>query len=179
MPRRHPVPRLWLMTDERMGDELWAALDALPRGAGVIFRHYAAPDRAGLMSRVARIARRRGLVLLGAGGLQGPHGAHNAASRGLVSRSAHSRREALAAARSADLVFVSPVFPTRSHPGALALGPARLAAMIRGIGVPIIALGGMNARRMRALKPLGVHGWAGIDAWIPKKGPAPLRSPSE
>lgn len=167
MRRRQPVPRLWLMTDERMGDALWTALAALPRGAGVVFRHYATTDRAGLLGKVAKVARRRGLVLLGAGGLQGPDGAHNALSRGLVSRSAHSRRELIVAARTADLVFVSPIFPTRSHPGARALGATRLAAMIRGIDVPIIALGGMNARRMRALTRLGVHGWAGIDAWMP------------
>lgn len=170
MRRRHPIPRLWLMTDERMGDALWDALEALPRGSGVVLRHYATPDRAALLAQVAKVARRRALVLLGAGGLEGPHGAHNAASRGLVSRSAHSRREALAAARAADLIFVSPVYATRSHPGARPLGIARLAAMIRGIDVPVIALGGMNARRMRALRPLDVHGWAGIDALLPGRG---------
>ncbi|RYD48780.1 MAG: thiamine phosphate synthase, partial [Sphingomonadales bacterium] len=38
---RHPlIPKLWLMTDERMGDDLWDALKRLPRGSGVIFRHY-------------------------------------------------------------------------------------------------------------------------------------------
>ncbi len=169
MPRRHPIPRLWLMTDERMGEGLWDALNALPRGSGVVFRHYATSDRVALLAKVAQVARRRGLLLLAAGGLEGTHGAHNAGSRGLVSRSAHNRREVLAAARAADVIFVSPVYPTHSHPGARALGITRLAAMIRGIDVPVIALGGMNARRMRAVRPLGVHGWAGIDAWTRQK----------
>src|SRR5439155_26981070 len=40
MHARHPLPRLWLMTDERQGDGLWAALERMPRGAGVVFRHY-------------------------------------------------------------------------------------------------------------------------------------------
>src|SRR5690606_35566678 len=41
-----PLPRRWLMTDERQGETLWAALDRLPRGAGVIVRHYSLPMRA-------------------------------------------------------------------------------------------------------------------------------------
>ncbi|MDF7774149.1 thiamine phosphate synthase, partial [Sphingomonas sp. AOB5] len=65
MPRRHPpIPARWLMTDPRMGDGLWAALERLPRGSGVVFRHYDAPDRAALLRRVALVARRRGLVLV-------------------------------------------------------------------------------------------------------------------
>ena len=31
------LPRLFLMTDERMGDGLWDALARLPKGAGVVF----------------------------------------------------------------------------------------------------------------------------------------------
>ena len=57
------------MTDERMGDGLWAAIEALPRGAGIVFRHHAT-DQAGrraLFERVARIARRKRLVLVRAG----------------------------------------------------------------------------------------------------------------
>ena len=27
MPRRQPLPRLWLMTDERQSEGLWEALD--------------------------------------------------------------------------------------------------------------------------------------------------------
>ena len=35
MKRRQPLPRVWLMTDERQGDGLWGALERLPRGAGM------------------------------------------------------------------------------------------------------------------------------------------------
>ena len=62
-------------------------------------------------------------------------------------------------------LFVSPVHPTRSHPGAPALGPARAAAIGRGLGLSLIALGGMTPRRFRAMRALGFHGWAGIDAF--------------
>jgi thiamine-phosphate pyrophosphorylase len=65
----------------------------------------------------------------------------------------------------ADALFVSPVFATRSHPGAPALGRARLGLLIRGLRIPVIALGGMDRRRAASLRALGVHGWAAIDAW--------------
>jgi thiamine-phosphate pyrophosphorylase len=37
-------------------------------------------------------------------------------------------------------------------------------ALIRGLKVPVIALGGMTERRFRKVR--GFYGWAAIDAWI-------------
>jgi thiamine-phosphate pyrophosphorylase len=173
MHRRHPLPRLWLMTDERMGDALWAALEQLPRGSGVVFRHYGLPlpERRALFAKVARVAARRGLVLLRAGDIRlgaAEAGVHAGRSRaaGLRTYPAHSRRQAIAAVRKgADAVFVSPVFATRSHPAARTLGRVGLGLMTRNLPVPVIALGGMDARRGAGLRALGIHGWAGIDAW--------------
>lgn len=159
------------MTDERLGDGLWAALDRLPRGSGVVFRHYglARKDRQALFERVARRCRARGLLLVRAGANVGRRadGVHGGAKgAGLRTWPAHTRAQAIAGIRAgADLLFVSPVFPTRSHPGAPALGPVRLGLMLRGLDVPVIALGGMSASRARRLGSLGLHGWAAIDAW--------------
>jgi thiamine-phosphate pyrophosphorylase len=124
------------MTDERMGEGLWPALQRLPKGAGVIFRHYVTPpaERRALYDRVRSVAKRRRLMLLLAGSprvavgwrADGAHGRspHRRTSRRLIRTApAHSARE-LHAARHADLALVSPVFPTRSHPGSKALGPA-------------------------------------------------------
>src|SRR4030095_16193758 len=64
--RQRPWPRAWLMTDERMGDRLWTAIDRLPiKHSGIVFRHYQArPDvRATLAKRVADICHRRSLTL--------------------------------------------------------------------------------------------------------------------
>jgi thiamine-phosphate pyrophosphorylase len=161
------------MTDERMGERLWVALERLPRGSGVVFRHYRLPlaERRALFARVAKVARRRGLVLLRAGEQRlgiwedGTHGTRRRVRGGWYSRAAHSPDEIMAGVRAgADLLFVSPVFATRSHPGAPALGPVRLGMLVRGVGVPVIALGGMDASRARRLRGL-VYGWAGIDAW--------------
>lgn len=171
MHRRHPLPRLWLMTDERMGDSLLPALERLPRGSGVVFRHYGLPshERRALFAKVTKVAHMRGLLLVRAGPRRlgrGEAGVHGGRSDGLMTWPAHSRREAVAAIRAgADVLFVSPVFPTRSHPGTRTLGRVRLGLMIRGLGVPVIALGGMDARRAAGLRALGIYGWAGIDAW--------------
>ena len=164
MVDRYPVR--WLMTDERMGDDLWPALRRLPPGSGVVFRHHATPRRArrALFDRVRRIARARQLVLVAANPPL-PCARHGRV-RGATTWPAHDRREAVAGARAGALLFVSPVFATRSHPGAGALGPVGAARVGRGLGLPMIALGGMTERRWRRIAHLGFHGWAAIDAWM-------------
>ena len=172
MARRQPLPRLWLMTDERLGDGLLDAVARLPRGGGVVFRHYRLPAaaRRRLFERVLETAGERGLVLLLAGdaatseawGADGHHGRGPGA--GLHSAPVHDLAEIRAAERDgADLLFLSPVFATRSHPGAPTLGPARFDFLARRTRLPVIALGGMNALRARRLDE--AYGWAAIDAW--------------
>ena len=167
MQRRQPLPRLWLMTDERQGDRLWRALDRLPSRSGIVFRHYSLPraDRLLLFERVKAIARERRLILLAAGlPLPGANGVHGRRGAGLMSASAHNLRELRAAEQAgADLVFLSPVFPTRSHPDARPLGPGRFALLAHQAKVPVIALGGMDAEKARSLG--GAYGWGGINAW--------------
>ena len=172
-----PWPREWLMTDERIGERLWAAIDALPAGGGVVFRHYSLgrEERARLALRVAEICRARGLTLAVAGdvGLARKLGAslvHNPASdpEGLpFSRSAHSREEAAAACEAgASLVFLSPMFSTRSHPRRQALDRGEAKAIVAASEVPVIALGGVTRERFAELEREGFYGWAGIDAWL-------------
>jgi thiamine-phosphate pyrophosphorylase len=157
------------MTDERLGEDLWAALRRLPRGSGVVFRHHAtgARERRMLFRRVVRIARARGLVVVRAGERAGfgEDGVHGAGRRsGLRTAPAHDRREAVAAVRrGVDVLFVSPVFATRSHPGASGLGSRQARRIVQGLPVVVIALGGMDARRFRGIA--GFDGWAAIDAW--------------
>ncbi len=157
------------MTDERLGHGLWAALRRLPPGSGVVFRHHATPpaERRAIHRRVRRIARARRLILLVAGGGLPGDGVHkHGRGSDLRSHPAHDRAEAIAGWKvGADLLFVSPLFPTRSHPGAPALGPARAARIGLGLGLPMIALGGMTAKRFRRLRGR-FDGWAAIDAWL-------------
>jgi len=115
---------------------------------------------------VWRIAKARRLVLLVAGGGLPGDGVHKQGrTKGLRSWPAHDRAEAIQGWKAgADLLFVSPIHPTRSHPGAPSLGPARAARIGRGLGLSRIALGGMDAARFRALRG-HFQGWAAIDAW--------------
>lgn len=160
-----------------MGERLWDALERLPRGSGIVFRHYATPvaERRRLFAQVRRVAWRRGLVLVRAGAqaMRGEDGAHSVAGRGrgLRTFAVHDPREAVTAWRAgADLVFVSPVFATASHPDPGGLGVVRLGLLLRAVKVPAVALGGMDARRVRRLRGLGLWGWAGIDAWMGSSG---------
>ncbi|HYJ52283.1 MAG TPA: thiamine phosphate synthase [Allosphingosinicella sp.] len=171
MRPRHPLPRLWLMTDERQGDRLLDAVTRLPEGAGVVFRHYGLGDvaRRGLFDAVR--AAHRGLLLLAgpaeqarAWGADGSHG--RGAGEGLRSAPVHNQGEIRAAERDgAAMVFLSPVYATRSHADAKPLGLARFAWLARRTALPVIALGGMNLERGKRLASFGAYGWAGIDAW--------------
>jgi thiamine-phosphate pyrophosphorylase len=173
---RQSLPRIWMMTDERQGSGVVGAVRNLPQGGGVVFRHYslAEAERRALFDEVLAEARGRGLtVLLGGlrseGELWGADGGHGWGSgRGLRSVSVHNLREMrLAEAEGADLLFVSPVFPTRSHPGGKVLGPHRFAQLAAQARRPVIALGGVTQVNAGKLLRLGAYGWAGIDAWTP------------
>lgn len=175
---RKNLPGLWLMTDERVADAaLLAAIMQLPRGrAGIVFRHYRTPvaQRRALFVQVAVIARRRRLVLLLGGTARGAvawkadgwHGPDKRmACRPMIhSRAAHGNADVKAdAVRNVDFLFLSPLFPTRSHPGAPALGRVGFALLARQSAVPVIALGGVRSHHRRQLKALGASGWAAID----------------
>lgn len=175
MRARQPLPRLWLMTDERLGEKLFDAIARLPDGGGIVFRHYALDpaQRSALFARVRDVTRQRGQLLLLAGpaelarawGADGSHG--NEPGSGLRSAPVHDLAEIRTAQRTgADLLFLSPLHATRSHPGKVPLGPARFADLARQTRLPVIALGGMDSRRAQDLDQLGAYGWAAIDAWI-------------
>ena len=79
----------------------------------------------------------------------------------IVTSAAHS----LAAARrgDADAVVVSVAFPSRSVSAGAALGPVRLAALVRAAGRPAYALGGVNNKTARRLIDAGLIGLAAVD----------------
>lgn len=181
-PLRPPLPRLWLMTDERQGEQLWAALEALARGSGVIVRHFGLEKEArrALIARIRKIARARRLILVVAGPAKAARSAradgfhmrsaHVGPCRLLRTVAVHNLTELRLAERiGADLIFLSPAFATESHPGAKALTRARFGRLVQQSHIPVIALGGMNARRARSLRRFGIYGWAAIGALTPKQ----------
>lgn len=175
MRQDQSLPPIWLVSDARNDAQLEKALARLPRASGFIYRHYhlSDPERWERFIHLRRIAKRHGHVVIladsaltarewGADGIYG-------APRALTPRrlellklaSAHNMREmALANRLGADAVLLSPVFATRSHPGAPHLGRARFRLLTQRAHMPVIALGGLTHKRARALD---WRFWAAID----------------
>ncbi|WP_366409681.1 thiamine phosphate synthase [Novosphingobium sp. 17-62-19] len=159
-----------LLTDARNDAGLERAIRRLPRGSALVFRHYhlANAARRRRFEELRRLAHGCGLLVIGSRVpaswyTDGTYGAADevAGKPGLRLATAHSLREiAMAAREGADAVLLSPVFATRSHPGAAALGTVRFLLLARRSPLPVIALGGMT--RARAVR-LPVAGWAAID----------------
>jgi len=169
-------PTRWLMTDERLGDRLSRAVDCLPSGSGIIFRHYSlsASERLNLGRDLAGRAAERGLVLGIAGSRElaeelGAALVHNPDLPGALPASiaVHDEDQAFRARQmGAALAFIAPVFPTRSHADRPALGEERALKLALLAGCPAIALGGMDEDRFAALHERGFYGYAGIDCWL-------------
>ena len=169
-----------------MGDALWPALASLPRGSGIVFRHYGVPDRTALAHRVAGIARRRHLMLVIAADAKlavrvGAHGTHMPTWTSMfrpLTAAAHAYADISRAQRlGARLIFLSPVFQTQSHPGAAVLGPVRFGLTARMARGKVAALGGMTEAGYHRLLPLGAQAWGAISAYA--NGSRPSRSKVE
>ncbi len=84
----------------------------------------------------------------------------------LLAASCHDLPQRLRAqALHADLVTLSPVLPTASHPGATTLGWSGLARLCHDAVPAVYALGGVGPRHLEAARAAGAHGVAGIRAF--------------
>lgn len=184
MRRRQPgntksgnvLPTLWLISDARNDAVLERAIRRLPRGTGLVFRHYHLDPaaRRKRFDRLAKLMRARGGPIVLAGDVQtarhwradgcycAPGGAADARLIRLLT--VHDMRELARAnaARGQAQVLISPVFPTRTHPGGASLGVPRFAGLARLSCLPVIALGGMSRARSRQIAAI-ITGWAAID----------------
>jgi thiamine-phosphate pyrophosphorylase len=180
------LPVLFFVTDmSRTADPVAVAL-RLPRGAGILLRHYGAAGRAALARRLASVARARGLRLLiaadpplaravGACGVHWPEALmHRARGRraGLTTVAAHGWAGLVRARRvGADAAFLSPVFPTKSGADKHPLGVLRFSALAHASPVPVYALGGITEAAARRLMGSGAAGLAAVDALTGKARP--------
>ena len=157
-----------MFTDPDRTPDPVALAHKLPRGTGLVYRAFGAPDRLEIARALVAIARRRGLVLLvgadaglaarsGAAGLHLPERLAGRAPRlrkpgWLITAAAHSPR---AARRSGiDAFVLSAVFPSAS--------PSRFAARVRAASAPAYALGGVDDTRAGRLRMTGAAGIAGV-----------------
>lgn len=161
-------PPLWLFSDPaRMPDLLAVARALPPRLCGVVLRHDAAPDRAVLGAQLAALCRARHIALVVAGDARlaaalkaGVHlrggrrgGVLPLPRHALVTASAHNPAQLRQAKKAgAHIAFISPVFPTASHPGAPVLGGLGFRNLARRAGqTKPFALGGINGGSIRQL----------------------------
>jgi thiamine-phosphate pyrophosphorylase len=81
----------------------------------------------------------------------------------VVGRSVHSIESALRAeAQDADYVIFGPVWESASHPDLAPRGLAALEAVARSVGIPVLAIGGVNEERIELCLAAGAAGYAAI-----------------
>jgi thiamine-phosphate pyrophosphorylase len=188
--RGKALPRLFFFTDPARVPDPEAVLQRLPRGAGVVYRAFGAPDAVARGRHLARIARRRGLMLLAGAdaglaaaiGADGVHLPERAASAAIglkrarpgwiVTAAAHSAAAIVGARRAgSDAVFVSPVFASASPSAGRPLGPLRFAQLVRVARLPVYALGGIDsvtARRVARMRAAGIAAVDGLRTCQPR-----------
>ncbi|MBF0402207.1 MAG: thiamine phosphate synthase [Magnetococcales bacterium] len=192
-----PLPRLLLITDRTVCPELPQAVAAALEG-GV--RHLLLREKAlaptpfkQLAHQMLALTAAHGAHLLihdrldialavGAAGLHlSANGIPTAEARqglaslpggGVLGRSCHSVEAACAALQAgADFVTLSPLFPTRSHPGMPALGSAAFASMRARIPGAVLALGGIQLDNVAAALATGATGVALIRGILDRADP--------
>ncbi len=173
--QRTKLPVLWLFTDAKRLPDPLPAIARLPKfHAGIVFRHDDTIDRASLGKRVAALCRARHLPLVVAGDARLAAALHAGVhlrrgfwpgrirTRGLVTASAHNITELRRAERAgAIIIFLSPAFPSPSHPGQPVLGATNWANIAqKAEKSKVYVLGGVNSKNLRVLP----HFCAGVGA---------------
>lgn len=183
------MPPIVLMTDDVRLPDPDAAIKALPNDSMVVFRHYDLPERAIVGGKLRRLCRARGILFLVANDLTlalklDADGIHLPEYRihqtpqiytqiphNLIRTSAcHQINTIRALQQLPDLarpdgVFISPIFPTQSHPGANALKQSNMLAMARlckEAEMSPIGLGGITAKTAAKLRTSALASLAGI-----------------
>ncbi len=169
------IPRLLVVTDRTQApaplvDTVAAAVAAGARAVWLRDRDLPVAERAALAAGLRAVLDPVGGLLVWGGAAGAPAGlpVHLTAADPfpavrppLVGRSCHSAADlARAAAEGCDWVTLSPFAPTPSKPGyGPALGPAGLAALVRG-APPVLALGGVRPGDVAGCLAAGASGVA-------------------
>lgn len=183
------LPPLLFFTDPERTPRPWEIAERLPAGAGVVYRSFGAPDAHETALRLREISRSRGVSLLigldealaeavGADGVHLPERAIGEAAAlsarrpGWIITAAFHDRTPLPVLTGLDALVVSPVFPAG---GASAVSPplgvSRLTELAGTVGLPIYALGGIDAKNAPELEGSGACGIAGIGSIREAFGP--------
>ena len=182
--RNRILPPAFFLTDPARTPDPVSVVERLPRGWGVIYRHFGAATREAVARTLVLACRRRGLVLLIAADPDLARRVHadgvhwpRARLSGLRVRhpgwietaSAHTRADLVRAARArVEAVLLSSVFASDSPSAPPPLGALRFTRLAGFAPLPVYALGGVSAdNAARAITRAA--GWAAIgsvvDAW--------------
>jgi len=174
-----PLPPLFLVIDPKRTPHPVRLARRLPAGAGLIFRAFGAANARRTAEKLGRVAKSgRTVLLIGSGEPRmrgaGAHLPERLASQArryrrrgaLLTAAAHSEA-AIRRARLAgcDAVLVSTVFESASPSAGKPMGAVRFAALVRRAGLPVYALGGINAKTARRLLASGAAGLAAVGAF--------------
>ncbi len=184
-PKRIELPYFFLMTDEVRTPNPKDLVRKMPRGTGVIFRHYDIQERGDTAKNLRAICRQLGIgffvgsdwrlaAKVNAHGLHMP--AYMAAAgletgarlwlrtrKKILTVAAHSAPELRRAkAINANAAFLSPIFQTKSHLSRRPLGSVRFTALARAAKIPVIALGGITEKNIPTVYLAGCAGVSGI-----------------
>ena len=81
----------------------------------------------------------------------------------LIGRSVHSLESAVAAEQDgASYVIYGPVWASASHPEVAPVGVDELARVTSGVGIPVLAIGGVTEVRIAECRQAGAAGYAAI-----------------
>lgn len=176
------LPPLLFFTDPARTPRPWETAARLPAGAGVVYRHFGAPEALETGLRLRAATRDAGVRLLvgldadlaeriAADGVHLPERALSAAYAlsgrrpdWLLTGAAHSLA-AVKGARDLDALVASPVFPAGGASAVkTALGVEGFRTMAAAAPCPVYALGGVTAANAAELAGSGACGIAGVDA---------------
>ncbi|MET4684177.1 thiamine phosphate synthase [Brevundimonas faecalis] len=181
-PNGAALPPLLFFTDPLRTPRPWEIAARLPAGAGVVYRHFGAPDRLETGRRLREASLVSGVRLLigldadlaervDADGVHLPERALSAAYAlsgrrpdWLLTGAAHSART-IRAARDLHALVLSPVFPAGGASAAKpALGVEAFPDLAAQAACPVYALGGLTAANAPRLIGSGACGLAGVEA---------------
>lgn len=178
--RPSPIAKAWFLTDPARITDPVATTSALPRGWGVIYRHFNESNRVAIAHKLSSICRTNGLTFLvaadptlaaavNADGVHWPskrlaESRRNSHASQLVTSSAHSPEELMRAVKAGlDAIFYSTVFASESPSAQQPIGPGRFRQIAASSPAPVIGLGGITANNAAQIAPHGFASISGIE----------------
>ena len=175
------LPHAFYFTDETRGSDPVELSMQLPQDTSIIYRHYNSADREALAVRLSKNCRKNNIPLfiaktpglaasIGAAGCHLPENftpmipaIRRRFPQLYISTACHSEIAVKKASQAgADLIFLSPIFPTSSHPSTKHLTLLSGSRLARTTHVPVFALGGITADRLNAVSAAGFSGFGAI-----------------